>query len=109
MKNTETPEGTALFDDDIERVRKTLAQITRTLEALEIELTEGDPSAMKDANKLLSEIRTWCQRAMDTEARFDERRRKQTGSEHGSALDLEEAKRTIGCRLARLRTCCRSD
>ena len=105
MTDKKMPEDKGL-DAEIEQVRKTMTYLTELLALMEDEVMEGDPGAIKEAAKLLVEIRNWSKLAMETEARFEEREKQREGVANGYALDLEYARSTIGCRLARLRRCC---
>lgn len=100
--------GDAALDQELDQVRQTVAHMRAQLAALQAEIMEGDPQAIRDSSKLLSDLRSWAKLAIDAEARFEERRKDKEGIVHGYALDLEDAERTIGCRLARLRRCCGS-
>lgn len=106
MTMENTPKETGL-DAEIEQVRRTMSYLTELLALMEDEVMEGDSGAIKEAAKLLAEIRNWSKLAMETEARFEERERRRDGIAHGYALDLEAARASISCRLARLRRCCR--
>lgn len=106
MTEEKTPNDAGL-DAEIEQVRRRMIYLTELLALMEDEVMEGDVGAIKEAGKLLAEIRNWSKLAMETEARFEERERRRDGIAHGYALDLEAARTTIGCRLARLRRCCR--
>ena len=107
MQKHETPKDTPSLEEEFDAVRQTLAHLTRTLRGLEDEVMAGDAASVREAAKLLGDIRTWSRLAIETEARFEKRRQEQQGIVDGYALDLIEARRTIGCRLARLRKCCR--
>lgn len=107
MQNHKTPDTGSSLEEEFDAVRQTLAHLTQSLRGLEDEVMAGDPIAVREAGKLLADIRTWSRLAIETEARFEERRKRQEGIVDGYALDLVEARRTIGCRLARLRRCCR--
>ena len=100
------PPDEAGLDAEIEQVRRTMTYLTELLALMEDEVMEGEPGAIKEAAKLLGEIRNWSKLAMETEARFEEREKRREGVVKGYALDLEEARATIGCRMARLRRCC---
>lgn len=101
-----TPPETAGLDAEIEQVRRTMTYLTELLALMEDEVMEGDPTAIKDAAKLLVEIRNWSKLAMETEAKFEERAKRKEGAAEGYALNLDAARTAIGCRLARLRRCC---
>lgn len=107
MTEQKPPENAGL-DAEIEQVRRTMTYLTELLALMEDEVMEGDPSTIKEAAKLLIEIRNWSRLAMETEARFEEREKRRSGVVNTYAVDLEEARHKIGCRLSRLRKCCRT-
>ncbi|MGR3271315.1 hypothetical protein DU478_04845 [Thalassococcus profundi] len=96
----------------LEEERVHIALILRTLKSQLNALNErvaekdlGDPAA---AGKLLGEVRYWLKAARETEAELDTAKRQRDGISEGYGIDLDHARTEIGCRLARLRTCCRS-
>ncbi|MEE2945556.1 MAG: hypothetical protein VX444_10310 [Pseudomonadota bacterium] len=107
MQQSKTPENSSSVEEEFDAVRQTLAHLNQSLRGLEDEVMAGDAASVREASKLLADIRTWSRLAIEMEARFEERRKQQAGIVDGYALDLIEARRTIGCRLARLRRCCR--
>lgn len=107
MSDQTTSEGGAL-EADFMRVRQAMVQMTRMLGLLEEDVLNGDARAVKEAGKLLAEIRAWSRVAIETEARLNDYRKQQDGVVQNYALDLEKARHQIGCRMARLRRCCRS-
>ncbi|MDC0737539.1 hypothetical protein N6L24_04565 [Cognatishimia sp. SS12] len=104
-KNPET-EGHENLDAELETVRTALIDMSQTLDLIRLEILEGGPDRIRESVRVLSDIRSWAKLAIETEARFEERQQRQQGAVNGYALDLEEARHTIGCRLARLRRCC---
>ncbi|MGH1465777.1 MAG: hypothetical protein ACRBBQ_10500 [Cognatishimia sp.] len=106
MTHKTPPEGAAVLEDEIAMIRQTVAQMTRLLAMLEADVMAQDEAAIKGSTRLLADIRSWSKLAIETEVRFEERRKRQNGVARDYALDLERARETIGCRLARLRRCC---
>lgn len=98
--------GDEQLDQEIDQVRQTVAHMRFQLAALEAEIMAGDPEAIRASAKVLADLRTWSKLAIEAEARFEERRKDKDRVVYNYALDLEDAKRTIGCRMARLRRCC---
>ncbi len=98
--------GDAALDQELDQVRRTVAHMRAQLAALEAEIMAGDAQAIRESAKVLADLRAWSKLAIEAETRFEERRKDQEGVVNGYALDLEDAERTIGCRLARLRRCC---
>ncbi|SEQ64576.1 hypothetical protein [Thalassovita taeanensis] len=86
-------------------VEAQLRDITSELSALQTRLREGDLGAVKDASKVSSELRQWLRIAFELEAGFEERKKRQSGVVRDYALDFEDARTKIGCRLDRLRKC----
>ena len=80
-----TPPEDAGLDAEIEQVRRTMTYLTKLLALMEDEVMEGEPGAIKEAAKLLGEIRNWSKLAMETEARFEEREKRREGVVNGYA------------------------
>lgn len=97
------PEGVSQLDQALEEVRNTFSSVTRILKIYEADLLSGDDNAIKEANKLLGDIRNWLRVAIETEARFEQRQKEKLGIVNAYAIDLAEARSSIGCRLDRLR------
>lgn len=103
-----------LPDEEDGSLDASFAEVQRVMREISADLadhrerlkTDIDGSAVRDVTKLLADIRAWSKLAIETEARFEERRKRREGLAQGQALDLEAARREIGCRLARLRRRC---
>jgi hypothetical protein len=100
------PKGASQLELELQHVREALRELAEECHTLKQRAQSGDVSAVKDASKTVSDIRRWLNTALETEARFDERRKEQDGVVNEYAIDLEHARSTIGCRMARLRRCC---
>lgn len=68
MQNNETPRHAPSLEEEIDAVRQTLAHLTRSLRGLEDEVMAGDAASVREASKLLADIRNWSRLAIDTEA-----------------------------------------
>lgn len=108
MTHETPPEGVAALDAEIAKVRQTVTHLSQHLALMEQDIMSGETDRIRDSAKLLSDIRAWAKLAIETEARFDERRKRDHGVVYDYALDLARARETIGCRMARLRRCCRA-
>ncbi|SHG40449.1 hypothetical protein [Cognatishimia maritima] len=106
MQKNNTPENGSSLEEEFDAVRQTLAHLTRSLRAVEKEVAAGEDAAVREASKLLADIRTWSRLAIDMEVRFEERRKQQEGIATDHAVNLARARSTIRCRLDRLRRCC---
>ncbi|MDU8911077.1 hypothetical protein [Aestuariicoccus sp. MJ-SS9] len=105
-----TPEQeTTRLDAERDRISAILVQLGKTLEDLNTQVAAGEVSDKTEANRVLADIRYWLKAARETEAELDQIRRKTAGICAAYGLDLEAAELEIGCRMARLRTCCRED
>lgn len=99
-------------DDDsvqqsIATISKQLRSFVSDLEDLQAKIYTGDTVKETDARKLFSEIRTWLKMAKEAEFACAERNRKKLGIVGDYGLDLDAARSQIGCRLDRLRRCCK--
>ena len=105
MTKTTPKAGEAPLDPGMELLENVLIEFGGELETLKARVRDGDVEAVKDATKVVADIRHWMRLAKEAEAQFDQRRKESAGIEHGYALDLAHARSEIGCRLARLRRC----
>ena len=81
-------------------IRSTLADLLRRA-------TDGDLGALAELGKKHAQLEGAVKQAFETEKKYNEWVARQTGTLRGGELDLAEARAQIGCRLARLRACCR--
>lgn len=95
-----TPSGVTLSIDGLEQQLSTMRV---ELEAMYALIKQGKYGDLKNARKATSEIRQWLKIAIEAEAQLAKRKNEELGIAHGYALDLEEARENVGCRLARLR------
>lgn len=72
---------------------------------IQIRLSEGDQSAIRDGAKLLSDIRYWLKQAHDVENEIETNRKATAGVAHDYAIDFDAARSQVRCRLDRLRDC----
>ncbi|WP_152492108.1 MULTISPECIES: hypothetical protein [unclassified Roseovarius] len=95
-----TPSNVTLSIDALEAQ---LADMRADLEALYSQIREGKFEDLRNATRATSEIRQWLRIAIEAETQLEKRREKELGVAGAYALDLDEARESIGCRLARLR------
>lgn len=96
------------FGAQVKRIKSALNDLEKQLEGLAEQARAGEVTTPKEADKIVTEVRHWMRHALETEKALDEYSRRETGITNGYALDLAEAKRTIGCRLARIAPCCQA-
>lgn len=85
---------------ELQAIREMVAHLRETVEA-------GTVGTGAEAGKALSDLRTWLKHAKETEVHLA-RHRRETAKISGSyGLDLDAARDVVGCRLDRLRRCCR--
>ena len=105
-----TPENSGpKFDEQIERIRQVLKDLEQQMPGLAQQARAGEVDMIKEAGKTTTEVRQWMRLAFETEKAIDEYSKRDAGIENGYALDLAEARRAIGCRMARIRPCCQAD
>ncbi|MGX9354120.1 hypothetical protein ACS3SW_02850 [Roseobacteraceae bacterium S113] len=97
----------AALQSQVERIRQALSDLEAHMEDLGQQVRTGEVDTVKEAGKTLQELRQWMRVAMETEKALDEYAKRESGLDGGYALDLTEARRQIGCRLARLSPCCK--
>ena len=103
-----TPENR---EDELEAdraaLKRRLAALTTGLEMLEERVQSEDLGKRTDAAALLADIRFWLKQIRETENSLADIRRERAGLAGGYGVDLDVARVEIGCRLARIRRCCR--
>ena len=84
-----------------------LMQLREDLAELRSQIQTGKPTSPQTALSLFSTIRAYMRMALETEARLAELNAKHSKiAQGGYAVDLDEARAQIRCRLAALRRCC---
>ncbi|MFZ5964699.1 hypothetical protein ACOXXX_17285 [Thalassococcus sp. BH17M4-6] len=96
----------------LEREREHIAATLKTMKAqlflLNDRLAQDDLSDPAGTGKLLQDLRYWLKAVRETEAELENVARERAGITSGYGLDLASARTEIGCRLARLKACCRT-
>ncbi|GAA6189391.1 hypothetical protein [Litorivita sp. NS0012-18] len=101
-------EGPSSLDNSISEVELQLMDLRSDLREMQMRIRAGDVAGLKDTSKAISDIRQWLKIAHETEQLHEERRRKEKGIVNDYALDFDEARSQIRCRLDRLRRTCGS-
>lgn len=103
MKNFEPPTGESPLDPDVAEVRKLLWGVRGALASLRDRLEQDEGDVAGQTGKALTELRQLIRTTIDTEKSFEERQKKKQGVVNSYRLDLDDARATIGRRLALLR------
>lgn len=75
-----TPDmGPSNLDVELHRVLKQLRDIMTEMEANQDELRDGEGKGTAESKRLMGEIRNWMKIAIETEARLEERSKKDRG------------------------------
>lgn len=90
-----------------EDIARTLQDMQDELEALRGRFRDGDLDDRRAGQSLFADIRYWLKQARETEQELDKIRREDAGLAGDYGLDLHAARFEVGCRLARIRRCCR--
>ena len=107
MSEEKLPDPNQILDEAFDEVRRAMRGLSEQLRDEQMKFAANpNGSAVRDASKLLTDVRAWTKLAIETEARFEERRKQRDGVAIGQLLDLDRARHEVGCRLARLRRCC---
>lgn len=91
------------LDTVIDRAEATIRDLTLEIEGLQRRVRDGDVTAIKEAQRTAADVRAWLKIATETEQQIAERRKNDAGVRGGYAIDFDDARHQIGCRLARLR------
>jgi hypothetical protein len=99
-----TPDvGPTGLTTSIDALERQLADMREDLAEIYLRIRAGDLDELKNATKATAEIRQWLKIAIEAEAQLEKRRREDRGIVHGYALDFDDARHQIGCRLDRLK------
>ncbi|WP_299352997.1 hypothetical protein [uncultured Shimia sp.] len=109
MSKFTAPTGESPLDQDVAEVRRLLRSMRVALAELRDRLEQDETSVGGQLGKVLTELRHMIRTTMDTESRFEERRKQKAGIVHEYRLDLDAARATIQCRLVSLRNARNSD
>ncbi|WP_339106752.1 hypothetical protein [Roseovarius rhodophyticola] len=97
---SETPSGLTEAVDTLERQ---LADMRKELSAMYDRVQLGEFGELKNASRIIADIRQWLKIAIEAEAQLANREKQELGISLSYGLDLDRAKETIGCELDRLR------
>ncbi|SDE19518.1 hypothetical protein [Limimaricola pyoseonensis] len=84
-----------------------LGSVRSTLADLLAEAREADSGSMRETISKISQLESALKTAFETERKFHDWLSKQSGDLAAGEIDLDAARHRIGCRLDRLRACCR--
>ncbi|WP_319823457.1 hypothetical protein [Thalassovita sp.] len=100
-----TDNGDFPLGDSLNEIRDQLEALRAEMTAIQARLKDGEIEAVKDGQKTVTEIRHWLRIALELEMEFAKRQQKQAGIVGSYAIDFDEARDRIRCRLDRLRRC----
>ena len=98
--------GTAL-ETERDAIAQELRTIREMVAVLRSKVEAGETGTATEAAKALSELRAWLKHAKETEVQIERHRREHAAIDGAYELDLDAARVAVGCRLDRLRQCCR--
>lgn len=104
-----TPEDRVLETADLLRsLQRSIQDLRQTAEDLKRQIVAGEDADLTSGKRQVDELGRLIRSCQNVEERFVDERNRQAGiAAGGYALDLDRARAEIGCRLARLRACCR--
>ena len=96
-------------DDLIRSFHDSIKKLRTVIEGLTEQVQTGQEVDLAAAVKLIAPAETLIRTCQKVEAHYAETKDRDLGIVRGGyAIDLDAARFEVGCRLARLRTCCRS-
>lgn len=91
----------------LQSLEASIRGLRQAAEDLRKQIGTGEDADLAGAGKQLGQLEGLIRSCQKVETSFVEQHHRQAGIVRGGyALDLERARFEIGCRLARLRTCC---
>lgn len=86
-----------------------LSSVRDTLAEELARIASGDPVSLKGLTSKQSELEQALRRAFETEQKFHDWNAKRSTGHAAAEIDFDQVRYEIGCRLARLSSCCDSD
>lgn len=103
---TADEEGSAL-EQERAAIARELRTIREMVAVLRDKVEAGETGTGGEAAKALADLRVWLKHAKETEVQIERHRREHASIRGSYGLDLDAARDAVGCRLDRLRSCCR--
>lgn len=105
-----TPEDRVSKTADLLRsLQNSIQELRQKAEDLKAQIEAGEDVDLTGPKRQVDDVTKLIRSCQNVEERFVEHYHKQAGIVRGGyALDLDAARLEVGCRLARLRTCCGS-
>lgn len=100
-------EESSALETERAAIAQELRAIREMVAALRSKVEAGETGTSGEASKALADLRTWLKHAKETEVQIERHRREHAAIDGSYGLDLDAARVAVGCRLDRLRTCCR--
>jgi hypothetical protein len=92
--------------DLLRSLEESLGNLRRQAEDLRRQIETGEEADLVNGSKQVAQVNSLIRSCQKVEENFVEHHNRQAGiAQGGYALDLEQARSEIGCRLARLRAC----
>jgi hypothetical protein len=103
-----TPEERVLRTAELfQSLQDSIRNLRQQAEGLRRQIEAGEDADLVNGNKQVAAVDGLLRTCQKVEASLDEQYHRKAGIVRGGyALDLEQARFEIGCRLARLRACC---
>lgn len=99
----------AAIEELLEAFASRLKDLRTVIDDLNQQAADGEDIDFTTVQKLLSPAESLVRNCMKLEASLADQKNKDLGiAQGGYAVDLDAARFEIGCRLARLRTCCKA-
>ncbi|PYE85770.1 hypothetical protein [Pseudoroseicyclus aestuarii] len=92
---------------EVEDARALLLSVRSTVADLLAAVAAGEAGALGALVQKQGELESALKRLFETEGKYNDWIGKQTGRGRDGDIDLAAVRHQIGCRLARLRACCR--
>ncbi|GAB5436709.1 MAG: hypothetical protein FalmKO_18340 [Falsiruegeria mediterranea] len=91
----------------LQSLERSIRDLRQAAEDLRKQIETGEDADLAGTSKQLGSVNTLINNCQKVETSFVEQHNRQAGiAQGGYALDLDRARFEVGCRLARLRTCC---
>ncbi|WP_161594625.1 hypothetical protein [Marimonas lutisalis] len=108
MSSDETERNSRRLTRAVDVVETQLRAMKGDLERLHRQIKAGQVDRITDSARATQEIRQWLRIAMELEVQLAKEKSRHDGRDAPRAINLDDARSEIGCRLDRLRRTCRA-
>lgn len=106
---TDTPHTQEALTEQLAASQELFRALSRGLSEALADIQSGKGTNFRELTARQRDLEQALKTAIELENKLDERRTTQSGRRDSDPIDFDEIRRSIGCRLGRIRECCHSE